>query len=1092
MRVVLKVLVALFLLFLSFVDVLAFDRDVISPVPIQERKVSGRVLDVEGKPIEGVNVVLKRSSQGTSTDKDGSYSLTGVDDQAVLIFSFMGYKTKEVVVGLRQEISVTLELDAQILGEVVIDALGFERKNDKLGTSVSSVKSQDLVNSGEVSLVNSMQGKMSGVNITRSNGDPGAGSNIRIRGANTISGSTQPLIIVDGIPINNSSRTTTTSTASSSGVAQQSRLNDINPNDIESLQILKGASAAALWGSRASNGVVIITTKAGKKGFKVSYRGAFGLDQITVTNPIQRNYGQGQGGVYSQTSLFSWGDEIAKRSGGKDEYTEDQGYFLANNGTKYYPIKTKNSKEDFYQSNFDQVFGLGASMDHSVSISGGDSEGNKIFFSLGVLNHEGVIKSSAYDRYTLNFNATKRFNKYIKLNAKAKYTRTEANRIQQNSNTSGLMLSFYRTPVDFDITDHQGTYVDGNGTQYFNRYRSYRNPLGKNLNQGYNNPIFVVQDQKAPSTVDRYIYSSELDIYPMDGMNIKLRGGIDTYNDLRVYYFPPGTAGGSSVAFRIVGAFVQEHLTETELNFDLIAKYDYEINPDISSSVVLGWNINDRKFKSAEEQSSRFLLSQEIYNFVNSQDYILRNYQEQIRSNRGYATFNLGIYDQLYADFSGALEAASTIEDVFFYPSVSLAWQLSNASFFPKENDILNFAKIRLSWGQVGIQPRPYKNATFYEGGFSYNTYYGDIRSISNGGGFRLDDDQGTSGLKPEIKTETELGFELRFLDDLISLGATYYYSQVDDILLNTGAAPGTGFTTKYVNGAALENQGFELELDVDVLKKLTETWRGSLYGNFALNRNEVTDLQGVDYVSLGGINTGRSVAVKGQPLGVIWGGRLLRDDGGNLVLDDNGFPKQDPNPGVIGNPNPDWTGALGFRLGYKGASLNVLFEHSQGGEFYGMTRQINSQRGHHEDVGNSVTIPVGGAKDFLGKVYGEGETVRGNLKDFGGGNVLLNESWYRGRGAANSGISELWVQDATWTRLREVTISYSFNSDLLKEIWVSSLSIGITGRNLILWTNVSGMDPDTNLAGVGNSRGLDYYTNPTTRSYLFDISVTF
>ena len=262
------------------IEAFAFDRyaeEKVFLIP-QERKVSGKVLDEQGNAVEGVNVVIKGVSQGTATDQEGRYTLSGVSDQTVLVFSFLGYKTKEVTVGLQDQISVILELDAQILGEVVIDALGFERKNDKLGTAVASVKSQDLVNSGEVSLVNSMQGKMSGVNITRSNGDPGAGSNIRIRGANTISGSTQPLIIVDGIPINNSSRTTTTSTASSSGVAQQSRLNDINPNDIASLQILKGASAAALWGSRASNGVVVITTKAGKKGFKVSYRGAFGLD----------------------------------------------------------------------------------------------------------------------------------------------------------------------------------------------------------------------------------------------------------------------------------------------------------------------------------------------------------------------------------------------------------------------------------------------------------------------------------------------------------------------------------------------------------------------------------------------------------------------------------------------------------------------------------------------------------------------------------------------------------------------------------------------------------------------------------------------
>ena len=1057
----------------------------------QNRMIEGVVVDEEGVPIEGVNVLVKGASQGTATDAAGKFSMSSVSSQTVLVFSFMGFKTQEVVVGDQATITVVLELESELLGEVVIDALGFERKTDKLGSAVASVKSKDLVNSGEVSLVNSMQGKMSGVNITRSNGDPGAGSNIRIRGANTILGSTQPLIIVDGIPISNSSRTTASSSAASNGVAQQSRLNDINPNDIATLQVLKGASAAALWGSRASNGVVIITTKSGKKGFKVSYRGAFGLDQITAINPIQRNFGQGNNGVFSEKKLHSWGDEISKRKGGTDTYYTDKGHFLSDNGKEYYPIKEKNSKEDFYQRNLDQVFGLGVSAEHGVSVSGGDSDGNKFFFSLGALNHDGIIKNNSYERYTLNLNATRRFNKYFKLSAKAKYSRVQANRIQQNSNTAGLMLSFYRNPVGFDITDYRGTYVDKDGLQFLKRQRSYRNPIGANLNSGYNNPLFVINDQKAPSVVNRYIYSSELDIYPITGMNIKIRGGVDTYGDKRIYYFPPTTARASSHVPRLVGAFVQEHLSETELNLDLIARYEYYITPEISSSAVLGWNINDRNFERSEAISSRFLENQEIYNFSNSQDYILRNYEEHIRSNRAYGTMNFSMYDQVYIDLSGAFEAASTIQDVFFYPSASVAWQVSNASFFPKDNGVLNFAKARFSIGKVGTQPQPYKTATFYEGGFQYSTYYGSLGILSNGGGYRLDNDQGASGLKPEIKTEMELGTELRFLDNLISFGVTYYRGDVEDVLLNIGTAPSTGFATKYINGAAITNQGLEMDFSVDVLKQQQE-WKGEVYSNFTLNRNKVTRLEGAEFISLGGLSTGRSVAVEGQPLGVIWGGRLLRDDAGEVVLDGNGFPKQDPQQGIIGDPNPDWRGGLGFRVGYKGVLLNVFFEHSQGGDFYGMTRQINSQRGHHEDVGNTVTIPEGGALDFKGNSYGEGQVVRGNLKDFGAGTVLLNEYWYRGRGATNSGISELWIQDATWTRLREVSLTYAVDSEWLKDLWVTSASIGITGRNLFLWTSVAGVDPDINLAGVGNSRGLEYYTNPATRSYLLDINLTF
>ena len=288
-----------------------------------------------------------------------------------------------------------------------------------------------------------------------------------------------------------------------------------------------------------------------------------------------------------------------------------------------------------------------------------------------------------------------------------------------------------------------------------------------------------------------------------------------------------------------------------------------------------------------------------------------------------------------------------------------------------------------------------------------------------------------------------------------------------------------------------MKNNGFEFEFNANLLRG-NDNWTFSPYGNFATNKNEVTDLAGAEVQRLTGFGTGDSVAAEGYQMGALFGGKLPRNPDGSIELDANGFPVGTPVYDVIGDPNPDWTGGIGFNVGYKNLSMNVLFEHSQGGDFYDITRQINSQRGFSEESGNKTTIPTGGVVDVNGNTYTAGDVVRGNLYNFGAGDVLLEQNWYRGNGAGNRGFSELWLQDATWTRLREITLTYSLGQDVLDKLKLSAVNFSVTGRNLFLWTDVIGNDPDKNFAGVGNSRGLDYYTNPSTKSYMFNLNITF
>ncbi|MEM9142858.1 MAG: SusC/RagA family TonB-linked outer membrane protein [Bacteroidota bacterium] len=1066
-----------------------------------QQTVSGTVSDETG-PLPGASIIIKGTATGTTTDFDGNYTLDIPDSGAVLVVSYIGYTTQEVPVNGQATLHILLKEDAEALDEVVVTALGFEVRTDKLGSAVSSVRPDALVRSGETSVANAIQGKMAGVNITRSTGDPGSGSNIRIRGANTIFGSTQPLIIVDGIPINNNNTSGGGSNATGNGTSQQSRLNDINPNDIETLQVLKGASAAALWGSRASNGVVVITTKSGKKGFSISLKNTVAIDKVNATQELQSTFGQGRGGLYlGGTEIRSWGDEIAARSGGEDTFDTNGAFFIGDQtGTIYYPVANgtednpsggKNSRETFNQKNFDQVFQEGLLLEQSLSLSAGDDK-SSLFFSLGNTDQDGVIRNNDYKRHTVNISASRKFNDYLSLKVKGKYARISANRIQQNSNVAGILLGLYRTPADFDNEDFTGTYVDATGAEVLGRHRSYRNAIGQSNRPRYNNPQWTTDLQKAPNVVNRHIYSADLDIFPATGVNIKLRGGVDTYNDRRSYLYPIGSARTSTPPVsRIDGSLLFDNISETELNFDAIVKYDTDITPDITSSFILGWNINDRKFSRETSYGNEFIADREIFNLSNSRVIGSENFSSHIRSNRGYSTANFGLFDQLYIDLSGTLEAASTITDPFFYPSASAAWQFTNSGLLSEES-FLSFGKLRVSWGKVGIQPRAYGNSTNYEGDFTYSSgIAGGLNSVSNGGGLRLDNLLGNPTLRPEIKTEIEMGLEMRFFNDLLSTSFTYYSNDVEDILLEINTAPSFGFQRFYTNGATIENRGVEFEFSANWLKSNPD-WVFTTYGNFARNKNEVTSLLGADVQPLTGFNTGDSVAAEGFQMGAIFGGKLPRDDEGNIILDDNGFPEGEPEYDIIGDPNPEWTAGLGFNVGFKNLNMNVLFEHSQGGDFYDITRQINARYGRAAVTGNIVTIPTDGIVDFAGNTYSQGDRVRGNLYDFGGGNVLLNEPWYDGNGADNRGFSELWLQDATWTRLRELNLTYSFGQKFLDKIKLSSASIGITGRNLFLWTDVIGNDPDKNFAGVGNSRGLDYYTNPSTKSYLFNLNLTF
>ncbi|WP_375434596.1 SusC/RagA family TonB-linked outer membrane protein [uncultured Hymenobacter sp.] len=1088
----------------------------------QTKTVSGKVTDqATGQGLPGVTVLAKGTSRGTSTGADGAFSLDVPTTTTTLSFSFVGYNTIELPVR-SGVLNVAMEADTKQLSEVVVSALGIKENKDELGTATSRVTGAAVAQSGETSVITGLSGKASGVAITRSNGDPGAGAYIQIRGQNTIYGETQPLIVIDGVPMFNTSSGVGSQLTSTAGVAQQSRLNDINPNDIASVQVLKGAAAAALWGSRASNGVLVITTKRGNtEGGKLSvtYGATYSIDRISYKHDLQDRYGQGSGGLFSAptdpntNTGYTWGDIIANRSGEPDEVDtqSEAGYFVAADGDIYRPIIRKNSQQTFLQQNFDEVFHTGHFLENNLSLSAGTRESN-IFVSLSDLNQKGIVRTNQdYRRSTARLNAEKRFNKVVRLAGNSTYSRVNSNRIQQGSNRSGLYLGLLRTSPDFDQSDYIGTAFSPNGDVNNNRQRSYRNPIGAAANPGYNNALWTMREQLTPNTVDRFIGSTEVGLDPLPWLSLTARFGADFYSEIRKDLFPINSADNDGL-----GLATEESFSETQLNSDIFARATHSFSEKLSATLLVGMNLNQRTEFNYGATYGRFvqdLRGQSFFgnaSFENTQAF---DYESKRRNSAGYATLNLVYNEQLFLNASGRLENASTFgastQSRFFYPSVDLAWQFSKLPLL-LDNSVLSFGKVRAAFGRVGLEPRLYVVRDVYVPSISADTYGVTANPGAFNASFQRSSVRGNPFLKPERKDEVEVGMDLRFLQDRITVGATHYRNLNSDVLIARPVSVTRGYSSEWANAAEIRNRGVEVDLNADIVKLNDFTW--NVGGNWTRNRNKVLSVSGAESIFLDGFVGTSARVVEGYPFSALWGRKFERDPENNndLVIDPNnpGFPRSAVEESVIGDPNPDWRSGLNTTFSYKGLRLYILVERQQGGDIWAGTESILRNFGVSKYTDVETTLGADEARAT--RVYGapanstvatrytpdaDGNyTFRGRLDNFGGGPVALDEAWYRGLGGGFGNVSEHFIQDATWMRLREVTLAYNLNSEGFRSFTkLSNLELTLTGRNLVLWTKeFKGVDPETNLTGQSAGRGLEYFNNPSTRSFLIGLRVTY
>lgn len=1050
-------------------------------------QVSGKVTSKSGDPIPGVSVLIQSSKKGTLTDVNGNYNIDVTSPEDVLIFTYIGMKTTTLTVGAKTVINVVLEDEAQNLEQVVVTALGFEVNRDQIGYATSRISEEKIASSTEVGLVDALAGKASGVRISRTSGDPGAASQILIRGQSTITRGTDPLIVLDGVPISGDSRG-----ESSTGTTQQSRLNDISPDDIANIQVLKGASAAALWGTRAANGVIMITTKKGKAGImNVSVKSSMSMDEVSAFYDLQSTYGQGNLGVWSPTALRSWGDKIEGRSGAADVLNSTTGgYFIGNSGEKVFPVTTKNSRETFLQESYDSVLGKGYYLDNSVSISGGDDKSN-FFISLNDLNQKGIIQNgSDYRRSGFRVNASRKLTKWLNISNKASYSLINSDRIQTGVNNAGFLIGLLRNPADFNMTDYIGNYYSPSGSLIPNRQRSYRNHIGASNNPGFNNPLWVTNQLKNSSLVNRFINATEININPVDWLTFTARGGIDYFTDRQTNYYPYFSANA------IAGNYNRNEFTNMQSNLDLIAQVERKISKDLNTNILVGFNYNSLKTSTFGGNSLNFILPDGPLDFDNSTPSnisVSDSYLTRI-TNAGYTNIGLAFKNMLFVSGSGRLEAASTFGELanktFFYPSADIAWQFTELPIFAT-NKLLSFGKIRTAYGVVGVQPVSYRTQNNFVARTFQDGFGGSLDPALYGTGSYLQStSRGNPFLRPERKEEFELGTDLRFLNDKLAFNFTYYQNNTKDALINIPQASSTGFDTYYANSGNIENKGIELDLGYTILKN--KDWSVETNLNWTRNRNRVTNLSGAGSINLGGTAGVSSRAVEGYPLGVLFSTPWQRLESGLLKLDANGFPTPDIVAAPIGDPNPDWRGGLGINIKYKKWALSALAEHSQGGVVVNGTEGVLLDYGTSGAVGYESVAPQN-IKTYDGKTIVSGATFRGNVSDFGGGPVALDQAWYTSLGGWFGNVGEQFLEDASWTRFRELNLSYTLNSSKIKKaIGLGSFVIELSGRNLFLLSKVQGYDPDSNVAGSTSARGVVYFVNPPTRSYIATLKLNF
>ncbi|NTW23055.1 MAG: SusC/RagA family TonB-linked outer membrane protein [Lentimicrobium sp.] len=1036
-------------------------------VVLAQTTVTGTVTSSEdSKGIPGATVLVKGTTVGLTTDMNGKYAIKVPSNGKVLQFSFVGMKTREVTIGSQTTIDVVLDPDVMDIEGVVVTAIGISRETKALGYAVESVTGDELTRSGETNVVQGLASKAAGVQVIGSGGTPGASSKILIRGNSTFTSNNQPLIVVDGVPIDNSTNATNAGdnpfNIGLEGVNNSNRALDINPDDIESVTILKGPAAAALYGVRAGNGAIIYTTKRGKasQGIRVTY--GFNMDFSSISKlPEQQSiYAQGNGGgaVDAEGNPVPEGT-FATADPGPDFVWNNDDDISGGTANSWGPtiaslgLTPVNNAENFFQN--------ATTLTHNLQIAGGDDI-TSFRLSLSHLNNEGIIPNTELNKTTVRLTADHKLSSKIKVGGTANYSNTNGIKAQNGSNLSGIMLSLMRAPQSFDMNP-------GGGDNYM-----YPNGVDRRFISIYDNTYYTAYKNPFTDDVNRFMGNFYIDYQPFTWLSATYRLGTDFYSDQRKQIF----AIGSMQPAEPTGQITENIQRFREMYSDLVITATHEFSSDFKGSLSLGNNLNERNFQDLYARGT----SLSIPNFYNLSNAAVLYASEVTTKERTAALFfdlNLDYKNMIYFSATGRNEWASTFgpnQNNFFYPSTSLSFVFTE--LIP-ENNILSFGKARLSWAQVGINPSPYSSRTYFASPIFTDGFTNGLSFPYLGkGGFGYSATLGNADLKPERKTGTELGLDLRFFTGRLTVDFTYYNEESDQILVNRPIAPSSGFQQIVANSGRMVNKGIELVVSGDPIK--TKDFKWNIAVNFTKNTNEVLELApGVDEVNIESAFTSiGSYAIVGDAYGALYGTKWLRNDNGDLIIGANGRPSIAPERGNIGNPFPDWTMGITNGFNYKGINLSFLIDIREGGMIWNGTLARMHRIGKTEESGNrDQTYIIPGVK------------ADGTPNDIP---ISANSYFSNYVGDGGSAAVEQAVFDGSWVRLREVSLSYRLNTKDKMPL-LQYVDLTLSGRNLWLSTDYPGVDPETSLTGAGsNLTGFDYFNNPGTKSFIVGIKVGF
>lgn len=1040
-------------------------------VAAQSVKISGVVTaKADGLPLPGVSVSVKGTTRGIQTNTDGRFTIDANVNE-VLKVTYLGFVSQEVTVNANStNLQIVLVDAANSLNEVVITALNISKDKKSLGYSVQGLKSKEISEAKETNLVNALAGKIAGVQVTNSQGDMGS-SRIIIRGETSIAGNNQPLFVVDGTIVDNSQFLGTNGSRDFANA-----IADLNSEDIESVSVLKGPNAAALYGYRAAAGVILIKTKTGKgtKGLGINVNSNTSFSNVQLLPKYQNQYGQGSNGKFSYVD--------GKGGGVNDGVDESWGPAL--DGSLIPQFNSNGVAVPFvaHPDNVKDFFKTGVTLNNGVALSGSTDKAD-YRLSYNNLHQTGIIPNTSQGRNSFLLNSTFKLSPKLTITTIANYINDDADNLPGagGKRATSTMLQFTWFGRQVDVSQLKN-YKDANGNT-FNWNNSY-----------YSNPYWLAYENTVGQHKNRIIGSVELNYKIIEGLSANFRTGTDYYNDRRKIKVAYGTNGTP------FGSYEEDAYSVNETNTEARLQYTKKLNNDFSLDVLGGGNIGTILNEQNDQVAPKLAVAG-LYTLSNSRDPLVSsNYYGKLKTYSYFASAQIGFRNYAFINLTGRNDWSSTLPAAnlsYFYPSVNGSLVLSEA--LDIKSDVLTYAKLRGGWSKVGKATTPYQliNAYTFTAPFGASPQQSSPSIDLN------------SKLKPETTTSAEAGFELGFFQDRLHLDVSAYNTNSVNQILTVDVSPATGYSQKVINGGRINNKGLEVQLGITPIKSKDFTW--DINTNYSLNRSKVAKLDDegrLQSIVLGSDRTVQVLAALGQPYGTLYGNAYQRDASGQIVVAANGTPVINPTKQYLGKFTPNWLGSINNSFSYKGINLSFLVDARFGGSIYSNTNRTGTYTGvlastlpgrgaangglsyYYPGNNTSATaVQVSGSAPAGVTVYNDGVIFKG-VKADGTANttILPAQSYYKGF----TNVDEAFVYDASYIKLREVKLGYTFPSRWVKSIGLQGATVSLVGRNLwIIHKNAPNIDPETAF-NSGNGQGLEDLTLPTVRNIGFNINLKF